>query len=395
MLRLACAGLLAACSIGNPAGSAEPLPSIAAAPAGQNEPLVTPAPAETEPVALPPTMTPAPTDPLQLPSAVTPGPASTPAGGPDNPVLEIPLAGPVADPRSELSGLAWYGDNLIFLPQYPDFETEDGASFLYALSKAEILAFLDGQLDGPLEPRPVPFAAAGLEESIAGFEGYEAIAFSGDDAYLTIEARNNGAMLGYLVKGSMAPGLPGLGGLALDAATLAVIAPQSDALNIADETLFVAGQLVGTIYELNGAGVNPAPVVHLFDRNLTPVGVTSLPNVPFRITDATVPDAAGRFWAINYFYPTGDELDVFSTPEGGASVDQAWPAWSGLGRLIELQFTPAGVVPAGTAPIQLEANLSDIHNWEGLARLDGRGFLLVSDDIPGSALGFVAFPAAE
>jgi hypothetical protein len=201
-------------------------------------------------------------------------------------------------------------------------------------------------------------------------------------------------MLGYLVKGRMDPGLAAL---TLDASALAAVASQTGAANIAEESLFVTDQLVGVIHELNGVKVNPAPVAHLFDLNLAPAGSVAFPSVPFRITDASAPDAAGRFWAINYFYPSSDEvLDVFVTPEGEASGDQGWPPpWTGLGRLLEFQFSPSGVTPTGAAPIQLEAGLSDIHNWEGLARLDGRGFLLISDEIPGSVLGFVPIPAAK
>jgi hypothetical protein len=34
-------------------------------------------------------------------------------------------------------------------------------------------------------------------------------------------------------------------------------------------------------------------------------------------------------------------------------------------------------------------------NWEGLVRLDDRGFLLVTDLFPGTILGFVPAPQAE
>ena len=35
-------------------------------------------------------------------------------------VRVIPLAAPLDTPRAEISGLAWHGDDLILLPQYPD-----------------------------------------------------------------------------------------------------------------------------------------------------------------------------------------------------------------------------------------------------------------------------------
>jgi hypothetical protein len=66
-----------------------------------------------------------------------------------------------------------------------------------------------------------------------------------------------------------------------------------------------------------------------------------------------------------------------------------------MGRLLEFRFTSTGITPTGAAPIQLENGLSDARNWEGLTRLDNRGFLLVSDKIPGTALGFVPLRVAE
>ena len=46
------------------------------------------------------------------------------------PVTEIVLTGPLTDRDAEISGMAWYGNILILLPQYPDF---DGGDHFYAL----------------------------------------------------------------------------------------------------------------------------------------------------------------------------------------------------------------------------------------------------------------------
>ncbi len=308
-------------------------------------------------------------------------------------MIEIPLAGPVASRQAELSGLAWYGDTLIILPQFPDFNTDEGAGFIYALSKAEVTSFLNGQINQPLEPRQIPFVAPGLSESIVGFEGYEAIAFLGDVVYVTIESRAAGGMLGYLAKGAITPDLSALN---LDTSAIVAVAPQADIKNMSEESLFVADQVVGTIYELNGRGVNAAPVVHLFDLDLTPIGSASFPNVEFRITDASELDQDGRFWAINYFFPgTGEIIETTEPRESETSGDRTQLPWEGMGRLVEFQYAPSGITLTGTAPIQLESLLSDIHNWEGLARLDDRGFLLISDEFPDSVLGFVPFQDIE
>jgi hypothetical protein len=125
------------------------------------------APAETAPRAadLLPTLTPKPGG---TPPALAGAEPETPAGAP---VVAIPLAGPPAQRNAELSGLAWYRETLILLPQYPTF-TQDGQSAVWALPKAEILAFLDGETPGPLTPRPLTWYDWGVAAALPGFEGY-------------------------------------------------------------------------------------------------------------------------------------------------------------------------------------------------------------------------------
>lgn len=309
-----------------------------------------------------------------------------------SPVVEIPLAGPVSSRLSELSGLAWYNDLLIMLPQFPDFGTGAGNGFIYALPKKDVIAFLDGEVSHPPEPRPIPFVAPGLKDSIAGFEGYEAIAFSGDDVYVTIEAKEDGGMTGYLAKGAMNLDLPAL---SLDTSTLATIAPQTNTGNMSEESLFAGNRVIGTIYELNGTGVNTSPVVHLFDPDLRPIGTADFPNVEFRITDVTELDRDGRFWAINYFFPgTGHSSESPGSQGDDENSDRIWLPGEELGRLVEFQFALTGVTLTGAA-IQLESLLSDFHNWEGLVRLDDKGFLIVSDRFPDTVLGFVPYPEMD
>lgn len=325
--------------------------------------------------------------------SATAGAQLTETNAAHNPVVEIPLAGPVADSRAQISGLAWYGEYLIMLPQFPDFNTDIGDGFVYALPKAEIADFLGGRSIDALEPQQIPFVAPGLRSNIAGYEGYEAIAFAGDVFYVTIESEAADGMLGYLAKGTIAPDLEAL---TLDPASPVAIAPQTDIENMSEESLFVAGQAVGTIYELNGTGVNDSPVVHLFDPGLTPIGTSGFPNVDFRITDTTELDQQDRFWAINYFFPVGENwLQALELENDNIDDDGPRRQWVGMGRLIELQYSQAGISLTDSSPIQLELLLSDVHNWEGLARFDEKGFLIVSDENPDTVLGFVPFPDEE
>ncbi|HSR31602.1 MAG TPA: hypothetical protein VLY63_13635 [Anaerolineae bacterium] len=346
-----------------------------------------------------PTAGPSPT-PISLPPTVpitsTPEPTAGASGPAEYPVTEIPLTGPVAASRAEVSGMAWYGDYVILLPQYPDFDGEgDGA--VYALSKAELLAYLTGARPGPLEPIPVPFVAPGLAEQIDGYEGYEAIAFLGDRVFLTIEAETAVGMRAYLVSGAIAPDLSSL---MLDTATLAEIPAQSPLKNQSDEALLVTGDRLVTIYEANGAEVNPEPVAHVFDMALAPAGTIPFPNIEYRITDATTLDREERFWAINYFFPGDTELLAENDPLAeryGQGPTHAQNVT--VERLVEFQLSETGISLVDTPPIQLE--LSEMllgalgRNWEGLVRLDDLGFLLVTDLFPETILAFVPAPGHE
>ena len=312
----------------------------------------------------------------------------------EQPVHLIPLDGPAAASQSELSGLAWHGDTLILLPQYPGRfgNGEDGA--LFALDKADILAFLDGDSATPLVPRPIPFLDSGLAARISGFEGFEAIAFHGDRVFLTVEARPGPGMMGYLVAGEATPDLSAI---RLDPGTLAEIPPQAGLSNMSDEALVLADGLALTMYEANGARVNPAPVVHGFDVSggLQPAGSEPFPTVEYRITDATAPDAAGRFWAINYLFP-GDLVKLVPAEDQVAETFGIGASHVGavtVERLLEFQVAGDGITFSGSPPLWLSLSEEDgSRNWEGVVRLDDRGFLLVTDSFPETLFAFVPLP---
>lgn len=303
-------------------------------------------------------------------------------------VVPIPLAGPAAQRNAELSGLEWYGDTLILLPQYPAF-LQDGSSALYALPRAEIVAYLNGEVPGPLEPRPVTFVDWGVPEALPGFEGYESIAFAGDRVYVTSEVTDGSGTAAYLIGGWVDADLATI---TLDASAITPIPAQAGLFNHSDESLLVApdGTLL-TLYEVNGAGWNPSPVAHRYDAWLQPLAPVPFPPVEYRITDATSADDAGRFWAINYFFPGEEyllaEVDPVAVEWGQGVTHKAQPQ---VERLLEFQYDGAQVVRTGRAPLQLQLTLLS-RNWEGIARLDEKpGLLIVTDQLPETVLGFVS-----
>lgn len=302
----------------------------------------------------------------------------------------IPLAGDVTQARSELSGLAWFGDTLILLPQYPQRFPSPQDGSLFTIPKAQILAYLAGEFQGEIKPDMVSLLAPGLNGGISGFEGFEAIAISGDQVYLTIESRPGDRMMGYVVSGSIT-----LDSVELNLESLSAIESQADLDNFSDEALLVYGDRVLTFYEAWGARVNPHPVAHVFDAALKPGEPWSLPNIEYRITDVTDVDASGRFWAINYLYPgdieklepAEDEL----SRQYGQGVSHA--ASQIVERLVEFQIKDDKVIRTQTAPIQLElAADGEARNWEGIVRLEGLGFLIATDQYPETILGFVPYP---
>jgi hypothetical protein len=305
----------------------------------------------------------------------------------EQPVQIIPLDGPLAAASAEISGLAWFGDLLLLLPQFPRrFDNQ-----LFALPKADILAVLDGRQSGPLTPQPIPLIAPGLTQ-LPGYDGLEAIAVRGNEVWATIEASGGDPMLGYLVNGRMAPDLSQIE-LAVDQAV--TIVPPVPLPNYSDEALIVAGNSVLTIYEANGNHINPAPAAHQFSTELEPLGTLPFPVIEYRVTDATGVDGNGRFWVINYLYPgditklnpANDEL--FERYGRGPSH----AASKTVERLIELQIGENGITLTNAPPIQLELLPEDeARNWEGIVRLDDQGFLLATDKFPETILAFVARP---
>jgi hypothetical protein len=307
------------------------------------------------------------------------------------PVKPIPLSGPAASRKAELSGMAWYGDTLILLPQYPARFGDGPDGALFAIPKTDLLAYLDGSWTEPLLPQEVPLVAPGLANKLPGYQGFEAIAFQGDQVYLTIETKPRADMLGYLVSGSISPDLSQV---SLDVDNLQAIQPQAHLDNMADETLLLAGDRLVTIYEANGVNVNPSPLAHLFTLHLQQVSTIPFPNIEYRITDATALDSAGQFWAINYFYP-GDTLlkpgpDLLAERYGEGPTHARYKT---VERLVEFHYSPSGIQLVDRPPIQLQL-IDDNHsrNWEGLARLGQRGFLLATDTFPETILGFVSSP---
>jgi len=304
-------------------------------------------------------------------------------------VTLLPLSGDLQDKKAEVSGLAWYKDFLIIMPQYPNFRGASGDGRLFAMAKSDIIAFLDGKVK-TIPQKEIPFFASGITQKVKGYQGFEAIAFKDDRVYLTIEAESSG-MMGYLVSGAIKPDLSEV---RLDANVWIEMKPQADVSNASSESLMLVNDRLISFYEGNGAKLNPKPIGYAFALpTLEVMPPIPFPNIEYRITDATAADADGKFWAINYFFPsesvkykTGEDALAKKFGKGATHAKQLH-----VERLVEFQYAPGGIVLTGAPPIQLHLE-NDARNWEGIARLEGRGFLIATDEHPKTILGFVSLP---
>ena len=325
-------------------------------------------------------------------------------------IIEIALKGPLSNPLSEVSGLAWYNDYLIVLPQYPGRIESKYDGKLFAIPKKEILSYLKkiekNKEVPPIEPREIDFISHDIYKSIDSFEGFEALEFWGNRVFIIIEA-SPAQMVCYLVKGEITPDLSRI---TLEKSGKPVkIQAQASISNASYETILVTEDKVTAIFEGNGRNVNVSPLAYVYDHELNFIYAIAFPNIEYRITDATRVEN-GKFWCINYFWP--GETGKYKPAEDPLAKEYGQGKTHAqskiVERLVEFEYIDmepekyksgdsvkteySKIVLTGTPPVQLQLLASgkgNARNWEGIVRLDKRGFLIVSDEHPRTILGFV------
>lgn len=311
--------------------------------------------------------------------AAPPSPAEALAADKTADVLLLPLASPLDTVRAEISELAWWHDDLILLPQFPAQFPSGAVGSLFAIPKSALTHAIEHPGGAKLVPRPVPFDSAGVEKTIVGFDGFEALAFDGDRVFLTVEARQGAGTVGYLVRGHVAPGPR----ITLDPGAVVAIAPPVSIRNVGFEALTIDGDAILAFFEVNGASRVSSPVARRFTRELRELPAFPCAAIDYRVTSATPLDARKRFWIMNYFWP--------GEPSLARTADDAATRASSIEQLVELTVHDGRVERTDTPPVRLTPDArSRARNWEGVARLDDRGFLVATDEHPETMLGFVA-----
>ena len=275
--------------------------------------------------------------------------------------IEVPLDGLITDRKQEISGMTTYKDNLILLP-------ENRNGYYFYIPFDEIMNTL--RTGDKILPVQKTFTTRKLKERYPGLDGFEAIAFNGDNVYVMVEVRIDGKMAGLLIWGSI---IPSTMEIDIPEENIMLIKPPAQIDNFSFESLTITdGQLI-IIYETNGSKTIDRPFQYVVNLDDMSINKTPFPNIDFRLTDATsVID--NRFWMINYYW-IGDK-ETLGVPND-----------VGIERLVEFKLGYNGIERSSSEYITLD-NLDDPHNWEGLVRF-GRGFLICTDKWPRMVLGYI------
>jgi hypothetical protein len=218
----------------------------------------------------------------------------------------------------------------------------------------------------------------------------EAIAFNGNNVYITLESKDDETMRGYLAWGT------------IDPTTKEVTIPNKNLLeletpiqvnNMTFESLLIHNDHVILFYETQG--INLQKSVWQYRVSLADFSVSKIefPNIEYRITDVSQIDDQNHFWAINYFWP-GDAKHLKPAPDPIVMKIKEGKSHQNsdvVERLIEFEFNEDKIQLSGREPIQIELDKKASRNWEGLVRLDDRGFLVATDKYPEMILGFIPF----
>lgn len=293
--------------------------------------------------------------------------------------VEIPLNGEAAKRNLEMSGLAWHGDYLILMPQYVN---KDAPGF-YALSKAKIQKWLSGNRSMGLTPEKIDLIQPQYDLMIPGYQGFEAITFSGRDVFLIMESKNNDIMKSFLVKGKIDMRSKKI---TIDPNKVEEIPLPKQINNMGIESILKFKYRLLTLYEANGENINPRSAGYFFNTLLKPKGEVSFPNLEYRLTDVTEVDGRGRFWAINFFWP--GERKRLKPADDDIKKGKTHKQFEHVERLIEYQVNDDKIVRTNTKPIHLILDKNS-RNWEGLARLDNQGFLMIVDEHPRTIFSFI------
>jgi len=282
-------------------------------------------------------------------------------------VQDIPLEGNIARDTTEVSGMTWFNDTLLLVPQY-------AGDRIYAIPRTTLNDFFAGNIES-ITPDEFPFDKPNMNSLVRGYEGFEAIAINGETVYLTIEVSLASGMKSYLISGMIDEN-----GIVLDEESLVEIPQPTNISNAAHETLVFIDGVPLAIYEQN-ENANIAKLITESEM----VDVT-IPTIPYRITDATTV-IDNQFYVINYLFSgsgnkVSDDIVLQNTTQGATHE-----AKNHVERIVLLEWQDGEIQIVENGIHQLRLTDAE-RNWEGIARY-ADGVLIATDKFPDTILSYV------
>ena len=294
----------------------------------------------------------------------------------------IPLSGIITDPNQEISGLDWYKNNLVLLP-------ENLNGFVFIIPKEKIIKSIELKSPTPIFPEVNKFKTPNYSKTIKGFEGFESIAFDNNKFFVTIEAKDDDEMKSYLAWGKIDRNSLNM---TIHEDSLKEIKTPIQVKNMTYESALIYKENIILLYEANGHNLQSKithPNISLLNHSISSI---EFPNIEYRITDVTKIDINNKFWAINYFWP-GDKKRlkpsedlILSKHKEGTSHSQS----EIVERLIQFKIDEGKIMSTNKKPIQLELDKKS-RNWEGIVQIEDKGFLIATDKYPKMILAFVEY----
>ena len=287
----------------------------------------------------------------------------------------LKIGGLIKNSDEEISGMDWYNDNLILLP-------ENLNGYVFAIKKSKLDSRINGNDTTTIFPKQIKFNTPNYKELVPGFDSFEAIAFRGYEVYLTIEIRFADSMSCLLARGH------------IDEKTLEITVPEQNLTvidvptyvdNMSYESLVIDKDRIIALFEANGDSLIKSPYALSINSSGNDLIKYPLSSINYRIADATRVDKNNRFWVINYFFP-GDRKVLKPSNDILASKYGNGPSHSNsnrVERLIEYEIKNGKISLTKSAPIEIELEGEKTsRKWEALARYGNEGFLIATDKYP-------------
>ena len=312
-----------------------------------NSPLVLPRGVETDKTQTPFIMQTQPASPsISTPVVVTP--------------LPLNLAGFPAGSQTAITGMAWFSDTLVLLPQFPDLNAVAGQGAVFGIPRAVLQNAISERSSQAIELVKIPFLFQGIKADLPNSVGFHSLAFSGSQVFSTVLV-NAGITTLYLVKGQVSQDLK-----RITLGNRVQISSQSDTkpAPLFGSILMVAGKRIVLFETGIGSDAKASISAALYDFSLTPQGIIPFPHLESYLISVSSTDAQGSFWGLSCVLPTKAENNLMTA----ATME-------------EFHFTEYGIERTESPQLLFKLSNPSAHCPSGLERLGIEGYLVVDPNL--------------